>query len=221
MLENWCWQKESLSKMSAHYEDKSPIPDDLLESLVKSRNANAGIFNLRQILLATFDQTIHTQATVSLLLLPTLTLCVGYIRSIIFHCCKVARNIDNDQLTFVGLVLQANTEKIFTDLAELIMGVPATAKTNMSASFGHLADGYDAQYYGYLVNISGYSIWRVYLNFLSKFIKIKLKLNFHVNSGARCSAQICSIRDSKRKESWTHKLEWITEPVSCSRAVHW
>ena len=65
MLENWCWEKESLSRMSAHYKDKSPIPDDLMESLVKSRNANAGIFNLRQILLATFDQKIHTQAKVN------------------------------------------------------------------------------------------------------------------------------------------------------------
>ena len=52
------------------------------------------------------------------------------------------------------LILQANTEKEFLDLAEPIMGVPATENTNMSASFGHLADGYDAQYYGYLVSVS-------------------------------------------------------------------
>ncbi len=64
MLENWCWEKESLGRMSGHYLDKSPIPDDLMEALVKSRNANAGIFNLRQILLATFDQRIHTRSKV-------------------------------------------------------------------------------------------------------------------------------------------------------------
>jgi thimet oligopeptidase len=56
MLENWCWEKEPLSRMSAHYKDKNPIPDDLLQKLLDSRKANAGVFNLRQILLGTFDQ---------------------------------------------------------------------------------------------------------------------------------------------------------------------
>ena len=65
MLENWCWQRESLQRMSKHYKDGTPIPDDILEKLIKSKTANAGIFNLRQILLGTFDQTIHTQAKVA------------------------------------------------------------------------------------------------------------------------------------------------------------
>ena len=59
MLENWCWEADSLRRMSRHYKDNSPIPDDLLASLLASRKANAGVFNLRQILLATFDQSIH------------------------------------------------------------------------------------------------------------------------------------------------------------------
>ena len=67
MLENWCWERDPLNRMSSHYKDKSAIPDDLLDKLLKSRKANAGVFNLRQILLGMFDQTIHTREKVGLL----------------------------------------------------------------------------------------------------------------------------------------------------------
>jgi len=60
MLENWVWQKESLKKMSAHYLDNSAIPDELLEALINSKQANVGLKNLRQIVLSLFDQRIHT-----------------------------------------------------------------------------------------------------------------------------------------------------------------
>ncbi|KAK3580969.1 hypothetical protein CHS0354_006996 [Potamilus streckersoni] len=107
MLENWCWEKEPLERMSKHYKDGTPIPDEILHNLIRSRVANAGMFNLRQILLGTFDQTIHTQA-------------------------------------------QADTASLLSKLSEQIMGFPSVPGTNMAASFGHLAGGYDAQYYGYL-----------------------------------------------------------------------
>ncbi|XP_071117688.1 thimet oligopeptidase-like [Haliotis cracherodii] len=107
MLENWCWEREPLCRMSGHYKDGKAIPDDLLEKLTKSRIANAGVFNLRQILLGTFDQTIHTKP-------------------------------------------EADTAKIFFELSEKILGIVPTPGTNMPAAFGHLAGGYDAQYYGYL-----------------------------------------------------------------------
>lgn len=65
MLENWVWEKEPLSRMSAHYKTGEPIPTQLLDCLMQSRVANAGVFNLRQITLSTFDQAIHTQPQVS------------------------------------------------------------------------------------------------------------------------------------------------------------
>lgn len=107
MLENWCWEEMSLRQMSAHYKDGSAIPDDLMKSLLASRKANAGVFNLRQITLATFDQDIHTCG-------------------------------------------ECNTADKYLELSQKILGIPATSGTNMPASFGHLAGGYDAQYYGYL-----------------------------------------------------------------------
>ncbi|KNC84709.1 thimet oligopeptidase [Sphaeroforma arctica JP610] len=107
MLENWCWEKESLRMMSEHYETKQPIPDEMIDSLVASKKANAGLLNKRQILLATFDQTIHRTASI-------------------------------------------DTAKTFHELSKRIWGVTQPPGTNMAASFGHLAGGYDAQYYGYM-----------------------------------------------------------------------
>lgn len=42
MLENWVWEKEPLTRMSQHFRTGGAAPDDLLEKLIKSRQANAG-----------------------------------------------------------------------------------------------------------------------------------------------------------------------------------
>lgn len=42
MLENWVWEKEPLLRMSQHYKTGGAIPQELLEKLIKSRQANTG-----------------------------------------------------------------------------------------------------------------------------------------------------------------------------------
>lgn len=40
-------------------------------------------------------------------------------------------------------------------------------------------------------------------------------------SGVKCFQWTCFTRDSRRKELWTRKLEWITESLYCSLAELW
>jgi len=114
MLENWCWSKEALQRMSKHHKTGAAIPEQLLDKLLLSKKANGGLLSKRQLLFGIFDQTIHGPPS-------------GHEK-------------------FGGLDL-AN---IFAALSQEIQGIPATADTCMPASFGHLAGGYDAQYYGYM-----------------------------------------------------------------------
>lgn len=61
MLENWCWQKEALLRLSGHVDDHNKkLPDEMLQKLLAAKNANAGLFNKRQITFGMFDQQIHT-----------------------------------------------------------------------------------------------------------------------------------------------------------------
>ena len=83
MLENWGWEPKVLKKISSHYETQGPLPDDLIEKLIKrfvplsgvylttgrfidwiffhdSRYVNAGLFYLRQLFFGLYDIKVHT-----------------------------------------------------------------------------------------------------------------------------------------------------------------
>lgn len=60
-LENWCYEREALVRLSKHYKTGDVLPDNLIDSLVKSKNANIATHLRRQIFFATYDMTLHTK----------------------------------------------------------------------------------------------------------------------------------------------------------------
>ncbi len=60
MLENWCWDKVTLKRLSKHFKTGDSLPNTLIDSLIRSDKFQAGIFNLRQIFFGLFDLAIHS-----------------------------------------------------------------------------------------------------------------------------------------------------------------
>lgn len=65
LYENWVWEKESLKVFAKHYETGEPIPDDLLEKLLKSRVFNEGLSCVRQLEFALFDLNVYLKDSLS------------------------------------------------------------------------------------------------------------------------------------------------------------
>jgi Zn-dependent oligopeptidase len=61
MLENWCWDEKMLKRLSRHYlRPEETLSDELITQLVRAKNFNAGLLNLRQVFFGMFDMTIHS-----------------------------------------------------------------------------------------------------------------------------------------------------------------
>ena len=140
MLENWCWTPSQLRALSKHYSTLSPeyeeaykesnttnakkpsetIPDDLINSLIKTKNLNGALFNLRQLHFGIFDMTIHEP--------------------------KSHEAIEEMKISETYNSLRKEISKIE---GPEVLG-KGENWGNGQATFGHLMGGYDAGYYGYL-----------------------------------------------------------------------
>lgn len=58
-MENYCWEAESLKKMSKHYQTGAPLPDHLIKKLMDAKNVCIALFNLRQLFFGFFDMHCH------------------------------------------------------------------------------------------------------------------------------------------------------------------
>ena len=62
-LENWCWQKETLPLISAHYQTGQPLPHDLLDKVLAAKNFQSALHLVRQVEFALFDMQLHTSTS--------------------------------------------------------------------------------------------------------------------------------------------------------------
>ncbi|CAN5453412.1 oligopeptidase A [soil metagenome] len=58
-MENFAWDRETLSGLSGHVDTGAPLPDAMFDRMLAARQFQAGLALLRQIEFATFDLSLH------------------------------------------------------------------------------------------------------------------------------------------------------------------
>lgn len=60
-MENWCWEPESVSLISGHYETGEPLPTELLSRLIAARNFRSAMKTVGQLEFGLFDFSLHME----------------------------------------------------------------------------------------------------------------------------------------------------------------
>jgi oligopeptidase A len=60
-MENFCWEWEVLSRMTAHVDSGEQLPRALFDKMIAAKNFQSGMAMLRQIEFALFDMRLHAQ----------------------------------------------------------------------------------------------------------------------------------------------------------------
>lgn len=59
LMENWCWDPQSIGMISSHYQTQENLPAELLQKMLAARNFQSGMRSVRQLEFALFDFLLH------------------------------------------------------------------------------------------------------------------------------------------------------------------
>ncbi|MEW6354109.1 MAG: oligopeptidase A [Pseudomonadota bacterium] len=60
-MENWCWEREALDLIAAHYQTGAPLPDALFDKMIAAKNFQSGMDMVRQLEFSLFDFRLHLE----------------------------------------------------------------------------------------------------------------------------------------------------------------
>jgi oligopeptidase A len=60
-MENWCWQRVALDLIAAHFQDGSPLPEELFQKMLAAKNFQIGMQMVRQLEFSLFDFRLHLE----------------------------------------------------------------------------------------------------------------------------------------------------------------
>ena len=63
IMENWCWERESLDLFARHHETDTTIPDAMFKKMTAAKKFRSACMTMRQLALAKMDLALHMRAT--------------------------------------------------------------------------------------------------------------------------------------------------------------